>query len=628
MGTSSGQSTVRCSRCGKSWPHTATACPEDGTLLEIARASGPAVHASLEVGADLATRDTGLAIDAPPARTLGSNVPGPAAPVRFDAAGAELARGTRVGDYEIEGKIGEGAMGAVYRAVHPAIGKRVAVKVMNPRLGADAGAIERFTREARSVAAIRHPGIVDVFGFGALDDGRAYLVMEWLDGVSLATRLDQGTLPPDEALEILDQIARALEAAHDKGIIHRDLKPDNIFLQHVARERPIVKLLDFGLVKLAFEERLDSKTQTGQLLGTPVYMSPEQCRGKGVDHRTDIYAVGCIAYEMICGRVPFVADNIAELIAAHLGEVPPLPRSLRPDIPPALDACMFAMLAKEPARRPTLEQARQAILDVRRSSAPGPWPSSLAGPWATPVPGTWPPPAPPAIPSMLSTSTAPDERAARRARRTVAAAIAVSFAVVGAVVVLAMTKDRGRERSEPERRAGTTMTAAPSPVVVAPRAETIDAPSPLPPAAPPPPVTSAAQPPVADTRVGSPGSEKRVKKATRPVVERSGVEEPVAVAEAPARQGALSLRATPPCDIYIDGKATGLRTPQREIKLDAGHHVVTLVHDELAIKDTFHVEIKPGNVEHRVKDFSDRLDEQKPDVNKQTINPFDKKQAR
>jgi serine/threonine protein kinase len=286
----------------------------------------------------------------------------------------ELVSHTRVSDYEIEGKIGEGAMGAVYRAVHPTIGKHVAVKIMNAKLCDDLGAIERFTREARSVAAIRHPGIVDVFGFGTLQDGRAYLIMEWLDGISLGARLEHGQFTQDEALDVLDQIARALEAAHDKGITHRDLKPDNVFLQRVARERPVVKLLDFGLAKLADEDGRIARTQTGQLLGTPVYMSPEQCRAKGVDHRTDIYALGCIAYALICGRVPFNADNTAELIAAHLSELPPIPRSLFPAIPPQLDGLLFAMLAKDPARRPTLQQIRRTIATVRSSVYPTPVP--------------------------------------------------------------------------------------------------------------------------------------------------------------------------------------------------------------------------------------------------------------
>jgi serine/threonine-protein kinase len=558
---------------------------------------------------------------------------------RSETHGTDLPPGTRVGEYEIEGKIGAGAMGAVYRAIHPAIGKHVAVKIMNPRLCGDAGAIERFAREARSVAAIRHPGIVDVFGFGALDDGRAYLIMEWLEGSSLASRLEERRLTPDEALDILDQIARALEAAHDKGIIHRDLKPDNIFLQQVARERPIIKIVDFGLAKLAFDEGPASVTQSGQLLGTPIYMSPEQCKGKGVDHRTDIYALGCVAYELICGRVPFQADNIAELIAAHLSEAPPLPRSLCADIPVQLDEVMFAMLAKEPSRRPSLQQVRQAIAEVRRSSAPVPWPSLAHGQWGTSGAGAWPTPlpqvypsslggataaTPPVIPSMMSSATITKRR--RRLAPTVV--IAVASAAVAAVVVLAVTKNARRDRAgtaenvatgSPEVTESSTGSAVAPPVVVpdTTRAST-------------PPVSQVPTPPPPSHETARPAAPNKPARATaadkprNPPVEKVAVDSPVTAKEA-VRSGGLSLSSTPPCDIHIDGKPTGLRTPQREIKLAAGHHVVTLVNSDHALAETFSVDIKPGSVVQQFKDYSNRPRDTQPDPNRQTINPFDKK---
>lgn len=284
----------------------------------------------------------------------------------------ELVPGTRLSEYEIEAKIGEGAMGSVYRAVHPAIGKRVAVKIMSPKLCGDPAAIKRFTREARVVAAIRHPGIVDVFGFGTIEDGRAYLIMEWLDGTSLAQLLKHRRFALPDALDVLDQIARALGAAHDKGVIHRDLKPENVFTQLVARERPTVKILDFGLAKLMGDAELrgSAVTHSGQLLGTPLYMSPEQCKGKGVDHRTDIYALGCIAYELICGRPPFMADNVAEVIAAHLSEDPPAPRTLWPEVPAQLDALLMEMLAKDPMQRPAIERIRQIIAEFHGAASP------------------------------------------------------------------------------------------------------------------------------------------------------------------------------------------------------------------------------------------------------------------
>jgi serine/threonine protein kinase len=348
---------VSCQVCGKTWPSDQTICPEDGTWLHEEtileeRARRPrSPSAGDEFPPDATDRHAPYhsqpKIPLPPA--TGGEL-------------AELTAGMRVGDYELESKIGEGAMGAVYRAVHPTIGKRVAIKVMTPKLFDEPEAVKRFLAEARAVAAIRHPGIVDVFGFGRLPDGRTYLTMEWLDGVSLGARMAQGRIPFEDACDYIRQIARALDAAHTKEIIHRDLKPENVFLVEVEDERPMIKLLDFGLAKKNREEdRLVARTRTGQMLGTPLYMSPEQCRSKGVDHRTDIYALGCLAYEMLAGRTPFDADNVAELVSAHLVGTPPRARTLEPELPEAIDDLLLAMIAKDPEQRPTLPEVRRVI---------------------------------------------------------------------------------------------------------------------------------------------------------------------------------------------------------------------------------------------------------------------------
>ena len=263
-------------------------------------------------------------------------------------------------------------MGEVYSARHLKLGKRVAIKVMAPRLSQDPAAIERFEQEARALARIHHPGIVDVLGFGELADGRAYFVMEYLPGESLEERLGRGRVPFNEAIDVLGQMARALEAAHAHRVIHRDLKPANIYLVRLANEpRPIVKLLDFGLAKLAADvDARTERTQSGAVIGTALYLSPEQCRGPDVDHRTDIYALGCTAYELLLGRPPFHdAKTFAALISAHLHAPPPMPRLLWPEIPAQLDLVLFAMLAKDPAHRPTLAQLRQVIASV---CTPGP----------------------------------------------------------------------------------------------------------------------------------------------------------------------------------------------------------------------------------------------------------------
>jgi serine/threonine-protein kinase len=348
--------------CQKTWPPEVEVCPDDGSWLHDETRVDPKQRDSQPIKIstpEIASADTGHEL-----------------PAYDDAAAAELIAqrskdlppGTKCGDYEIEMKIGVGAMGTVYRAIHPTIGKHVAIKVMSPKLFDEPDAHKRFVTEARALSAIRHPGIVDIFGIGRLPDARTFLTMQWLEGESLGARLRKGPIGTTQSLEILRQVARALEAAHQKGIIHRDLKPENVFLQTVGDET-FVKLLDFGLAKATQKDV--AVTRSGQILGTPLYMSPEQCRAKGVDHRTDIYALGCLAYELLCGRVPFTYDNAAELIAAHLNAEPPSPRSLKPELPLVLERLLRNMVAKRPEDRPTLAEIRGAIGTVAsRQSQP------------------------------------------------------------------------------------------------------------------------------------------------------------------------------------------------------------------------------------------------------------------
>lgn len=302
----------------------------------------------------------------------------------------ELPAGSVVGEtYEIDARLGAGAMGEVYAARHIGLGKRVAIKVIGQRLSEDSAAIERFAMEARTLAQIQHPAIVAVEHVGDLADGRAYFVMEFLRGETLFERLQRGRVPLPEALHVLDQMARGLDAAHGEGVTHRDLKPENTFLVHLPGELPVVKLVDFGLAKLAANrseiDRRTERTQSGVAIGTPMYMSPEQARGLDVDYRTDIYALGCVAYEMLLGAPPFPnARSAPELYAAHLHEPPPVPRSIWPAIPPQLDLVLFAMLAKDPAQRPTLEQFRAVIAAVRSNTMARHAPTEYVGPRAAP----------------------------------------------------------------------------------------------------------------------------------------------------------------------------------------------------------------------------------------------------
>jgi eukaryotic-like serine/threonine-protein kinase len=279
----------------------------------------------------------------------------------------QLTPGMTLGEYRIDKMIGHGGMGVVFAAVHPLIGKRAAIKILKKELCTDAGTLERFIDEARVVNEIGHPNIVDVFAFGEMPDGRSYFVMELLAGETLRARVQRAPLLLDEVVAIMRPLARALTAAHGKGVVHRDLKPDNIFLVTGSEDRPTVKLLDFGVAKLARSDHRLEKTATGAMVGTPQYIAPEQAKGYAIDHRADIYSLGGILFEMITQRPPFVADNAMEVVAKHLMEPPVRPSTLVAGVPEELDTIVVRMLAKDPAARPTLTEL-VAVLDRLRGA--------------------------------------------------------------------------------------------------------------------------------------------------------------------------------------------------------------------------------------------------------------------
>jgi serine/threonine-protein kinase len=268
--------------------------------------------------------------------------------------------GDSLGPYTIVRRLGAGAMGEVYQARHRHMARDAAIKVLRAELTEDAEVVSRFFTEARATAAVRHPGIVEIFDCDVHRSGRAFIVMEYLPGQDLARRLaDGGPLAGrwPQVRAIGRQVAGALGAAHAAGIVHRDLKPANVFVINSGAEAdatPVVKIVDFGIAKLLRRDGgAHSQTQTGHILGTPLYMSPEQARGaKTIDHRTDVYALGCVLFEMITGQPPFVRRGPAEVIVAHLQEPPPRASSLAPGVPPALDELVAQMLAKDPAARP------------------------------------------------------------------------------------------------------------------------------------------------------------------------------------------------------------------------------------------------------------------------------------
>jgi serine/threonine protein kinase len=266
--------------------------------------------------------------------------------------------GKHINNYEVVSLLGEGGMGTVYLALHPIMGRKAAIKVLKPELARDESLVVRFFNEARAANAIRHPNIIDIIDVGLLpDDNVPYMLMEFLEGESLATRLERiRPLDVDAAVEIAFQTASALAAAHSKGIVHRDLKPDNLFLvpDEMVGTGERVKVLDFGIAKLRDDMRGSSmKTRTGAIMGTAAYMSPEQCQGliEKLDHRTDIYALGIILYEMLCGAPPFLSEGFGDIIIMHVMKEPVPPQQINPTVPNDVSAAILRALAKSPDDR-------------------------------------------------------------------------------------------------------------------------------------------------------------------------------------------------------------------------------------------------------------------------------------
>ncbi len=295
--------------------------------------------------------------------------------------------GMAIGNYCLVDVLGQGGMGTVYRAVHVYIGKTVALKILNSRFAGREEAMKRFLREARAASSINHPNIVDVTDFGPAPGGGLYFVMEYLEGENLEDLLArEGRIELHRAINIVNQIASALSAAHDKGIVHRDLKPANVMLTHRPGRREVikslvengrqrfvvekegawdfVKVLDFGIAKAHDPEGLpegERITRDAAVFGTPEYMSPEAARGEPVDERADIYSLRILFYDMLTGTVPFRADSAVEIIGMHKSAQPVPPRTLVPgvEITAAAERLIMSCLAKDPAERP------QTMVDLR-----------------------------------------------------------------------------------------------------------------------------------------------------------------------------------------------------------------------------------------------------------------------
>ena len=322
--------------------------------------------------------------------------------------------GQVVANYRVGPLLGRGGMGAVYEVTHQYLGRRGALKVLHSQFARTPELASRFVNEARAANQVQHPSVVSVFEIGLLPDSTPYILMEYLDGQPLSKRIGElakqfDTTPKGAAarivwsLQLVRQLASALQALHERGVIHRDLKPDNVVIVK-DREAPSgerAKLLDFGIAKIGDEFApagespfpgvpAQVKTALGALLGTPVYMAPEQWRGKGnVDHRADLYALGCILFELLTGRPPYGASAIAQLMQMHVWQEPPSALFEQRGVPRQLAELVQKMLAKEPGNRPTTAQVElelgQILDQVMNPSAPAPAPTPAAQQAATVV---------------------------------------------------------------------------------------------------------------------------------------------------------------------------------------------------------------------------------------------------
>jgi serine/threonine protein kinase len=302
------------------------------------------------------------------------------------------------GRYRILAKLGDGGMGAVYRAEQISLKRIVALKVLRPELSVEPGMVRRFNAEAELAAKLSHPNTVTLFDFGQDADGALFIAMEYLEGRSLRDVLTrEGPLAPGRALAICEQVCASLADAHAHGIVHRDLKPDNVMLAQRGRQADVVRVVDFGIAKLRDEQgdvTARPMTRAGDLLGTPQYMAPEQIRGETVDARTDVYALGAMLYEMVTGRLPFEGPSLMAILSKHLTEMPMPPRDRRPDLrmSPALSQLIMDALQKDPAQRPPTMDAfadrlARLVLEVQP-------PTDVSIPYGAPGTGVGYPPVP------------------------------------------------------------------------------------------------------------------------------------------------------------------------------------------------------------------------------------------
>jgi serine/threonine-protein kinase len=351
--------------------------------------------------------------------------------------------GETIGNFRLVERLGRGGMGEVYRAEHKDLQTPVAVKLLNDDISENHDHVQRFFNEARIVSKIKHAGTVKIFDSG-FHKHQAYLIMELLEGESLAGRLERGALPVDQLLDVARQIASVLEATHRQGVIHRDLKPDNIYLVHdderASGER--VKVLDFGIAKLSGTMSAASPKTSGTM-GTPAYMAPEQWSDSSqVDWRADAYSLGCVMFEMACGRPPFIAATIPEAYTKHAHTQPPDPRSITPSLPAELAELILRLLAKDAAERAvSMGQVTRELEAIAQGKDP-----SLVARESRPMRAESPRPIIVSTPSQTTISASAAEIHVTRGRRpALIGGLVAGVLVLGAVAFVA-TRGHGASK--------------------------------------------------------------------------------------------------------------------------------------------------------------------------------------
>ncbi len=431
--------------------------------------------------------------------------------------------GTLIGEYQVLRRVGLGGMGVVYEGVQPLIGKRVAIKTLLPSVSADREMLQRFLNEARAVNAIRHRGIVDIFSFGTLADGTQYFVMEFLEGRDFARIIEQmAPVPTRVAVGWLLEIVEALHAAHQAGVVHRDLKPSNLFLVEQGTTS-YVKVLDYGAAKTGVPREGREQSHVSVVIGTPEYIAPEQAQADAVSPKTDLYALGCVAFELVTGRLPYEDESPIQTMFKHVHAKVPRASALLPGLEQPLDDLIFELMAKEPDDRPDDDEvirrlkelrAPRAVMDapfveptvVQRfrpppsRDAPGNYERTVVGREPKREPKAEPAPAPPMAPAPAPTVevpvapthvTAPDPTrvtpSLSASRRFVPAALGF-----GAVMTAALIWAVARGALEPVVPPAATPPQPPSVATVEPREAPPPKPTEPPPSVTPPPALAPA----------------------------------------------------------------------------------------------------------------------------------------